>query len=200
MAVGRFYRIDNVRLKAARNHQGYEGSLGGEEKRITPVFKDAPTLYLEKLLERRDGKRPQPPRTQCPSPENEGWPVSEYSPCPNATMLSLGTIPSKPATATAPIHATHTTYDPSAKSLPRAHLRIVSNLVGAPQVVTPIASILKHAKCPALFHVHVKIDEYETKIRDNSLGPYCESCNKWYSISIGATTRINETPCQASAR
>ncbi len=177
MVVGRFYRIDNVRLKAARNHQGYEGSLGGEEKRITSVFKDAPTLYLEKLLERRDGKRPQPSRTQCPSPGNEEGPVPKHSPSPNTTTLSLGTIPSKPATATAP---TDTMHDPSAKGLPRAHIRIVSNLVGAPQVVTPIASILKHGKCPALFHVHAKIDEYDTKILDNTLCPYCESCNKGY--------------------
>ena len=194
MVVGRFYRIDNVRLKAARNHQGYEGSLGGEEKRITPVLKDAPTLYLEKLLERRDGKRPQLFQTQPPSPGNEEEPVPEHSSYPNATALSLGTMPPKPATTSAPNHTTDTTNDLAAKGLPRAHLRIVSNLVGAPRLVTPIASILKHGKCPALFHVHAKIDEYETKILDNSLRPYCESCNKWYSIStIGATTRTNET-------
>lgn len=194
MAVGRFYRIDNVRLKAARNHQGYEGSLGGEEKRITPVLKDAPTLYLEKLLERRDGKRPQLSQTQPPSPGNEEEPVPKHSPCPNATALLLGTIPSKPATTSAPNHTTDTTNDPAANGLPRAHLRIVSNLVGAPRPVTPITSILRHGKCPASFHVHAKIDEYETKILDNSLRPYCESCNKWYSIStIGASTRTNET-------
>ena len=191
MVIGRFYRIDNVRLKAARNSQGYEGSLGGEEKRITPVPKDAPTLYLEKLLERRDGRRPQPSQTQCPSPGEEKIPLPKHQPRSNATALSILRIPSKPAMAIAPNHNTNTAQDYSTKGLPRAHLRIVSNLVGAPRMVTPIASILKHGKCPALFHVHAKIDQYE--IPDNSLRPSCESCNKWYSIPIDATTRTNET-------
>lgn len=194
MVVGRFYRIDNVRLKADRNHQGYEGSLGGEEKRITPVLKDAPTLYLEKLLERRDGKRPQPARTQCPSPGKEEKSVLKHPPCSDATTFSFLGVPSKPATSTVPHHTTDTTQDPSANGLSRAHLRIVSNLVGAPRLVTSIASILKHRKCPALFHVHAKIDQYEPKVLDNSLLPYCESCNKWYSVSTDATTRTNETP------
>jgi len=189
MVVGGFYRIDNVRLKADRNHQGYEGSSGGEEKRITPVFKDAPTLYLEKLLERRDGKRPQPSRTQCPPPRKEERPGPKHPPCSNATALSLLSVPSKPTTAT---DTTGTTQDPSVKGLPSAHLRIVSNLVGAPRLVTPIASILKHGKCPASFHVHAKIDQYEPKILDKFLLPYCEGCNQWYPVPIDATTRTNE--------
>jgi hypothetical protein len=178
MVVGHFYRIDNVRLKADRNHQGYEGSLGGEEERVTPVLKEAPTLYLEKLLERRDGKRPQPSRTQCPSPGKEEKLVIRHSPCSNATTASFLR---KPTPALAPNHTTDTTLDPSARSLSSAHLRIVSNLVGAPRLVTPIASILKHKKCPASFHVHAKLDQYEPKVLDDPLLPYCESCNKWYS-------------------
>ena len=194
MVVGHFYRIDNVRLKADRNHQGYEGSLGGEEKRITPVLKDAPTLYLEKLLERRDGKRPQPARTQCLSPGKEESPALKHPPCSDATTFSFLGVPSKPATATAPHYTTDTTQGPSTKGLSHAHLRIVSNLVGAPRLVTPIASILKHRKCPVLFHVHAKIDQYEPNVLDSSLLPYCESCDKWYFVSIDATTRTNETP------
>jgi hypothetical protein len=193
MVIGCFYRIDNVRLKADRNHEGYEGSLGGEEKRITPVLMDAPTLYLEKLLERRDGKRPQPSRTRCPSPGKGEVPDPKHPLRSNTTMPPLLRIPSKTTTAMVPNHTPDTTLDSSAKRLPHAHLRIVSNLVGAPRLVTPIASILKHGKCPASFHVHAKIDQYETNILDHSLHPYCESCNEWYSILINATTRTNET-------
>jgi hypothetical protein len=176
MVVGRFYRIDNVRLKADRNRHGYEGSLGGQEKRITPVLMDAPTLYLEKLLERRDGRRPQPSWTQSPSPENEEIPTLPLRLNP-PTQLPLR-IQSKPSTATVPNPATNTD-----SNLPRAHLRIVSNLVGAPRLVTPISSIFKHGKCPASFHIHGKINQYETDILEDTMCPFCEGCNKWYALS-----------------
>ena len=193
MVIGGFYRIENVRLKADRNRQGHEGSLGGGEKRITPLLKDAPTLYLEKLLERRDGKRPQPSRTQYPSPGKEEKPSPAYPLRPNATTLSHLRTQSKPVTATTPNYTSDPTQDPTAKDLLHTHLHIVSNLVGAPRRVTPIASILKHGKCPALFQVHARIDQYEAKTLSNSLCPYCETCNKWYFVSIGATARTHKT-------
>ena len=191
MVVGCFYRIDNVRLKADRNGQGYEGSLGGEEKRITLVLKDAPTLHLEALLERRDGKRPGPSWTQFPSQEKEEMSMNPLR--SNAATLPSLKIQSKPSMATAPNHTTDATQDSSAKDLPRTHLHIVSNLVGAPRLVIPIASILKHGKCPASFHVHAKIDRYETKVLEDSLCAYCESCSKWYFVPIDALAATNET-------
>ena len=199
MVVGGFYRIDNVRLKTDRNHQGYEGSLGGEEKRITPIVKDAPTVYLEKLLERRDGKRPQPSRTQIPPPGKEEVLMTMHPPRSNAAMPSHLRIQTQPAIATAPNHNSNTTQDSTAEELPHSHLHIVSNLVGAPRLVTPIASVLKHGKCPALFHVHAKIDQCEAKILGDFLCPYCEICDKWYFVPIHATAGTNET-AQAPAR
>ena len=193
MVIGGFYRIENLRLKADRNRQGHEGSLGGEEKRITPVLKDAPTLYLERLLERRDGKRPQLPRTQCPPPRKEEKPIATRPLRSDATTPSHLRIQSKPVIATSPNHTSDTTQASTAKDLPHTHLHIVSNLVGAPRLVTPIASILKHGKCPALFQVHARIDRYEENNLGNYLSPYCESCNKWYFISIDATTGANMT-------
>lgn len=191
MVVGGFYRIDNVRLKADRNRQGYEGSLGGEEKRMTPILKDVPTLHLEKLLERRDGMRPQPRRTQCPSPGKEEVPLRSLH--SNAAMLSHPGIRSKPPTATAPNHTTDTTQDSSAEDLPRTHLRLVSDLVSAPRLITPIASILEHGKCPASFHAHARVDHYETKVLDDSMCPYCKNCDRWYFVPIDATAGTNET-------
>jgi hypothetical protein len=193
MIIGGFYRIENVRLKADRNRQGHEGSLGGEEKRITPILKDAPTLYLEKLLERRDGKRPQLPRTQYPPPGKEEKPIPTHPLRLDATTPSHPRIQSKPVTATAPNHTSDTTQAPTAKDLPHTHLHIVSNLIGAPRLVTPIASILKHGKCPALFQVHARIYQYEANTLGNSLSPYCESCSKWYLISIDANAGTNKT-------
>ncbi len=193
MVIGGFYRIENVRLKADRNRQGYEGSLGGEEKRITPILKDAPTLYLEKLLERRDGKRPQPPRTQRPSPGKEEKLIPVHPLRLNAIPLSQLRIQSQPVTATAPNHTSDTTQDPTAKDAPHTHLHIISNLVGAPRLVTPIASIIKHGKCPASFRVHARIDQYEGNTLGNSLCPYCESCNRWYFISIDATAGTHKS-------
>lgn len=187
MVIGGFYRIENIRLKEDRNRQGYEGSLGGEEKRITPIPEDAPTLYLEKLLERRDGKRPQPTRTQRPSPEQEEKQIPTHPLHTNVLTLPPLRIQSKPVTATPPDHTSDLTSDTTAKDPPYTHLHIVSNLVGAPRLVTPIASILKYGKCPAIFQVHAKIDQYGANTLGNSICPYCESCNKWYFVSLDAT-------------
>ena len=187
MVIGGFYRIENVRLKEDRNRQGYEGSLGGEENRITPIPEDAPTLYLEKLLERRDGKRPQPSRTQRPSPGKEEKQIPTHPLHTHATTLSPLRIQSNPVTATVADHTSDTTEDPTAKDPRYTHLHIVSNLVGAPRLVTPIASILKYGKCPAIFQVHAKIDQYEANTLGNFLCPYCQSCSKWYFVSLNAT-------------